>query len=180
MPSNGVLSLFFFSWQSSTVSPSWMGEGFVLTFLSAYILIYCFAKLSLCRTSGFSSLLRLNWGILPRISLPPKSREYGLLPVTVWVIDWYTCRKSGNDILQLLPSLLSVVVMNFCRVFINLSASPFASGCNGVIFQCLNPCVFGYSANSFAIPNIEKILSSLGITATAEVVLTSSTTGYHE
>ena len=173
MPSNAVLSLFFFSWRSTTVSPSRMGEGFALAVLPAYIFIYCFAKASFCRTSGSSSLLRPNWGILPRMSLPPKSWEYGLLPVTVCGVDCYTRRKSGNDIRQLLPSTV-VVVINFWRVFTNLSASPSASGRNGVIFQSLNFCVFAYSANSLlwkggplydlhssGIPNIEKILSSL-------------------
>ena len=109
--------------------------------------IFCFAKASFCRTSGSSSLLRHNWGILPRMSLSPKSWEYGLLPVKVCGVDRCTRKKSGNGIPQLLPSTI-VVVINFWRVFTNLSASQSASGCNGVIFQSLNPCVFAYSANS--------------------------------
>ena len=88
--------------------------------------------------------------------------------------------NQGNDILQLLPFNV-VVVINFCKVFTNLSASPFASGCNGVIVQRLNLCDLAYSANSLLWQGGPlSDLHSPCIPAAAEVDPAISTTGHRE
>ena len=79
--------------------------------------------------------------------------------------------------------------MFFFIVPTNLSASPLASGHNGVIFRCLNPLIFAYSAKFLLlnagplsifttnrIPHHANTISILGMTVLAmrdEIISTS-------
>src|SRR6218665_3695782 len=113
-------------------------------------------------------------GYLSRISA-------GALFVVVCGVDRYALRNVYISCVQFFFSTCAIL-SDFFKVLINLSASPFALGQQGVnFFNC--SLLNGDPLSLFTVtgvPNIENTLSKAGMTALADVVMTISMTGYLE
>ena len=121
-----------------------------------------------------------------------KTSEAGDFLVIGWGVALYALRNLWSSWCQLMFSSCAVSI-NFPRFFIKFSAMPFAQGVYGIFFVCLKPMYLAYCLNwsqlngvllslviSDGIPKYDRILSSAGMHASADVECTISTAGYLE
>ena len=114
----------------NTLSPTLRSVLLALLHLSAYSFIFSFLVTSACLISGTRGRVDLNF--------LPFSNSEGDFPVVPGGVALYCRRKVNNSCFQFLPWMTAVLIA-FSRVFISLSAFPFALGHPGVILRCVKP-----------------------------------------
>ena len=132
-----VVNLFFFGCLTSTVSPGLISLGFVLSFKSAYALIFDFCSASLsaivfrvsCRVFCLTNGAGDTSGRMV-LSFLPFSASFGDIFVVVCGVARYCLRNLYSSCFQFLPSTTAVRT-HFSRFGMKRSASPLSLGQRG-------------------------------------------------